>query len=326
LFSSPKSIQRFQLREKDQIEWVSREDKPNASVIKVGEPNSTAMMVTTIFDLFWHGEKAKMILLDTSQLQEQVFREIASSQAAQPQSGQIPWVSFTSQTYSPFDMISIKNHAEELTGFSTNQLLSKNMNAYRRLIANDDKTEVLQKIQDAIESNAPYQVTYRIRHSSGEVRWVQEQGERIIDPANFVDLISGWILDVTRQKQTEESLWESESRYRSFVEASPDAVFMLDKDGVIILSNDQFYSMIGVENPDEIMGKNIRDYLDSDARKMIDTNFETLMDTLPIIGRVFNLQTRNQGVIPVETNVSTIRGENDDIHAMLSSLVISASA
>lgn len=316
LFSSPKSIQRFQIRENHQIEWVTIDGKSDGGITKSGETDAPEIVVTTVFDLFWHGERARMILLDTSQFQEQIFREISTAQPEFATVGQIPWMSFTCKTQAPYEMITIKNQALELTGFSVNQLLSNSMNAYRRLIATDDRMGVFQKIQEALETDSSYQVIYRIRHSSGEVRWVQEQGQRIVDQANHVDLISGWALDVTQRKQTEESLWESESRYTSFVEASPDAVFMLDRDGHIVLANDRFYSMIGVDHPDDLLGKNILDYLDADSRKVLDVNFETLMNTFPIIGRVFRLQTRtNAGIIPVETNVSTIRGENDEVSA-----------
>jgi len=315
LFSSPKSAQRFQLREKNQIEWVKIEGKPNGGIKKLDDENSQSIVVTTVFDLFWHGEKARMVLLDTSQFQEQVFREIASSQTEYPQAGQIPWLSFTCKIQSPFDLVSIKNRAEELTGFSINQLVSNNMNSFRRLMATDDRGGVFQKIQEAIDSNSDYQVVYRIRHSSGEVRWVQEQGQRIVDQANHIDLISGWMLDVTQQRQTQDALWESESRYQSFVEASPDAVFMLDKDGHIVLANEQFYSMIGVDSEEGLLGENILNFLDADSRKVIDSNFETLMSTFPIIGRVFRLQTRREGVIPIETNVTTIRGAQNEVHA-----------
>lgn len=315
LFSSPKSIQRFQIRENTQIEWVSVDNKSNSGIVVLGETPSSEIMVTTVFDLFWHGEKARMILLDTSQFQEQVFREIATPQLAEIQVGQIPWVSCTCAPEQPFEVLSISNQANELTGFSVNQLVSNSMNAYRRLMANDDKEFVLQSIQKALESNTTYQVVYRIRHSSGEVRWVQEQGQKMIDQGNHAEFISGWILDVTQRKQMEELFRESESRYQSFVEASPDAVFMLDRDGYIILSNDRFYSMLGVSQSEELLGKNILDFLDSDSRDLINTNFQTLMETLPIISRVFRLQTRNEGIIPVETNISTIRGLKEEVHA-----------
>ncbi|MEA5079789.1 MAG: PAS domain S-box protein [Anaerolineaceae bacterium] len=315
LFSSPKSIQRFQLREKDLVEWVKIEGKPNGGLTKPGDNDFPEILVNTVFDLFWHGEKARMVLLDTSQFQEQVFREIASSKTEYPQAGQIPWLSFTCKTQSPFDLISIKNRAEELTGFSINQLISNNMNSFRRLMATDDRGGVFQKIQEAVDSNSDYQVVYRIRHSSGEVRWVQEQGQRIVDPATQTDLISGWILDVSQQRQTQDALWESESRYQSFVEASPDAVFMLDKDGHIVLANEQFHTMMGMDSADELLGTNILKYLDADSRKVIDTDFQTLMATFPIIGRVFRLQTRNDGIIPIETNVTTIRGSQSEVYA-----------
>ena len=56
LFSSPKSVQRFQLREKDQIEWAKIEGKPNGGICKIGDVDSQNIVVTTVFDLYWHGE------------------------------------------------------------------------------------------------------------------------------------------------------------------------------------------------------------------------------------------------------------------------------
>lgn len=319
LFSSPQSTQRYQLIENDQIEWISIEGSATGGIRKSGttDGTETQVIVTTVFDLFWHGEKAKMLLLESSQFKDQVFREISKTRETLEIVGLAPWISFTSKSNQTFNLISVEHQALELTGFSIAQLISKNVNAYRKLIANDDKAILFLKIQKAVDESRPYQVIYRIRHSSGEVRWVQEQGQAIKSKNGQIETIEGWIIDVTESKRIEDALWESESRYRSLVEASPDAVLLLDKNGYIVLGNDHFCSILGVADPEEILGKNILDYLDADTRILINNNIEGLINNYPVSGKGFRLLSQNGVSIPVETNLSIIRGSTNEVNAYI---------
>jgi two-component system cell cycle sensor histidine kinase/response regulator CckA len=58
------------------------------------------------------------------------------------------------------------------------------------------------------------------------------------------------------RRQTELALHESESRYRSLVETSPDAIMLTDLEGAIIFCNQQTARLYGYERTEELLGGN----------------------------------------------------------------------
>lgn len=71
-------------------------------------------------------------------------------------------------------------------------------------------------------------------------------------------------VDVTVRKRAEQALRESELRYRSLIETSGDAIFLLKSDGRILSANGAAAHMHGYTET-EILGMNVRDLDDSEA-------------------------------------------------------------
>ncbi len=67
---------------------------------------------------------------------------------------------------------------------------------------------------------------------------------------------------LVRQEQTEESLRESEERYRNFFQTSRDAVFMNTLDGELVDLNDAALEMLGFEpsRRREVLGRNVSEF------------------------------------------------------------------
>jgi two-component system, cell cycle sensor histidine kinase and response regulator CckA len=76
--------------------------------------------------------------------------------------------------------------------------------------------------------------------------------------------IVGFISDVTESKRVEDSLRESEARFRDLSEASLETIVFIE-DGVVIDVNRKMYEMFGY-NEDEIVGRNALDFVAPDVR------------------------------------------------------------
>ena len=85
----------------------------------------------------------------------------------------------------------------------------------------------------------------------------------------------------TKQKRTEEALRESEERYRSLVEASPDAITLTDLNANIIMANQQTALLHGFEDIEEMLSgeKNAFDFIAPQDRQRALDNLQKTLET-----------------------------------------------
>jgi PAS domain S-box-containing protein len=87
---------------------------------------------------------------------------------------------------------------------------------------------------------------YRLKHANGEWRWFMSHSmifERAADGAPRK--IIGAAHDITERKHAAEKLKASDDRLREFLNATPDALIIVNKDGRIILVNQQAEKVFG---------------------------------------------------------------------------------
>lgn len=69
------------------------------------------------------------------------------------------------------------------------------------------------------------------RRADGRVVWLRDNARALSDERGELIAYEGAVVDVTAQHQAEEALRASEARYRTLVDAIPDAIFRFDADG-----------------------------------------------------------------------------------------------
>jgi len=102
-----------------------------------------------------------------------------------------------------------------------------------------------------ISEGRPYDVTFRIqRPSDNALLDIHSLGE--YDP--MAKVVFGVIQDVTLQKQAEATLRESENKYRSIVETSPDLIWEIDASGRFTFMSRKIFDLLGYRAED-LIGK-----------------------------------------------------------------------
>ena len=115
----------------------------------------------------------------------------------------------------------------------------------------DDVDRVLAHFRSAVAARQPFTFDYRLRHASGEYRWVQNDGKpRYNSLGEFIGYLgNAW--DVSERKQTELRL----RQLSQAVEQSPESIVITNKDGRIEYVNDFFVQNSGYERA-ELIGRN----------------------------------------------------------------------
>lgn len=122
------------------------------------------------------------------------------------------------------------------------------------------------------------------------------------------------IHDLTEQKKTEESLRNSEQRYRKLIETLPDATLLADKEGTIILTNKHTLSVLGVDNESELLQKNIYSFIPEQEYEHFSTILNQLTQKRQIqSGEVLMIKKDTSHFFTSEVSISAIYDDNDQI-------------
>jgi PAS domain S-box-containing protein len=160
-------------------------------------------------------------------------------------------------------------------GYKLEELIGKNNNDF--IHPND--AHVLESLRTILtHENPSTTVTFRTKHKDGHYIWVESAVKTIFDD-NTRELSEYYTVtrDITQRKKAEELLKESEERYRTLVEISPDPVIIHQK-GEIFFVNPATLNLLGASHNDEIIGKNVLDFIQPDFREKVRKNIQKDLD------------------------------------------------
>ncbi len=120
----------------------------------------------------------------------------------------------------------------------------------------EDLPAVKQANDVFLQERRPMPLEYRIVLPDGKERIVWAEGRRFYNESGLVVALVGYVQDITERKKAEETLKESEERFRTFMKQAPVAIFVLDLDGRILLQNDLACKYTGYSK-EELLTMNI---------------------------------------------------------------------
>ena len=103
----------------------------------------------------------------------------------------------------------------KLTGYSYDDLIKNRIKSYKDLIHPEDFETAKERITEAVQKNAAYDLNYRLVTRSGEIRWVRDIGKVVQAIAGGSHLLEGFIIDITLHKETERQVKSQLSRFEA---------------------------------------------------------------------------------------------------------------
>lgn len=227
----------------------------------------------------WDGGSAP--IEEEEMMEEPVEREFAEDELLESQRklstlmSNLPGMAYRCRNEPDWPMEFVSEGAEDLTGYAPEDLIESRLVAYGDLIHPDDQDLVWEAVQTGVEAHESFQVTYRIRDADGETRWVWEQGRGVFSDDGELMALEGFISDITERRRAEEELQQSRVQMETLLEAIPDLMFRLDREGVFV----DFHAGRGelALPPEAFLGQKIEDVLPAHVAQLTKEHIDKVL-------------------------------------------------
>ncbi|MFA5418641.1 MAG: PAS domain S-box protein, partial [Bacteroidales bacterium] len=157
-------------------------------------------------------------------------------------------------------MLFISSGCESITGYSPDDFIDNKIRAYSDIIHPDYQEKIWVMWQKVLSDFSVFEYEYPIIAKNGQEKWVWERGCGIFSDHGELMFIEGFITDITDKKQAEQSMHESELKFKQLFDELGDAVFVTkilgNDNGVILEVNPAAEKQTGYSRA-ELLNKNI---------------------------------------------------------------------
>ena len=129
----------------------------------------------------------------------------------------------------------------------------------------------------------------------------------LFDVQKLVAGVVGVGVDVSGRERAHHALRESEERYRTLVETSPDAIILTDLEDRILIVNDQAVRLHGCGTVADLVGKSSLDFIAPEDRASVAENARLAIESGEIRSLEYTSIRCDGSRCPVELNASLIR-------------------
>ena len=150
------------------------------------------------------------------------------------------------------ELIYFSESLEKVFGYKPKEIIGNN---FSKFILNSEVKNVTTKLQSAFLDKEIINFTTKILHKDGHIVNVEINGNFI--KTNGVLIGQGSIRDITKRKEDELKVRQSEENYKNILQLAPNAFFQSDSKGVIINCNEAAVKLTGYKYK-ELLGMDIR--------------------------------------------------------------------
>lgn len=172
--------------------------------------------------------------------------------------GNLPGMAYRCKNDKDWTMEFISEGCEIVTGYSHEALEGNKKISYGDLIVEEDREYVYDTIQEAISENKPFKMEYRIKKSTGEIRWVWEQGVGVFNNEEELVALEGFISDITNEKRAYDEIEKQRDFNTSLVSNTPAFIATINRNGTVNSMNKALLSALDYSS-EEVIGTNFAD-------------------------------------------------------------------
>jgi len=157
---------------------------------------------------------------------------------------------------------------EAVTGYTTEEFNADPF-LWIRMVPAEDQDVVRAQAWEVLSGGDPGPIEHRIIRKDGQIRWVSNSLVPTSDGQGNLVSYDGLLRDITNRKIAEETLRESEERYRHLVETMNEGLATADQNYVFTFVNETLCEMLGYSR-EEMLGRYIVEFVHEDYKDFME--------------------------------------------------------
>ena len=142
-----------------------------------------------------------------------------------------------------YRLIQISPSCKEVYGHSVEEFMD-NPDLWIEVTLEEDRAQIWAK-QPNLERGESIVNIYRIRDKKGNIKWLESKLKPTLDENGKLVRLDGVTGDITKRKEAEIALKNSEYRFRSMIENASDAILIVNANFENTYASDSFYRIMG---------------------------------------------------------------------------------
>lgn len=201
------------------------------------------------------------------------------------------------------------NSKEEALGLSVKDISASND------IETQEKAQLL--IRKAVEEG-PQVFEWESKRKNGELFYseISLKSTEIGGEGRVLAVVR----DISERKRMEQSMLESEERYRTLVETSQDGISLMDMTGVMLYVNNKKAEMIGAKSAIELIGQNAFDLLTEESVEEVNSLMPKLISDGYIDKFEAEVRRLNGTIFSAEFNVTILKDSKGEPKYMMDTM------
>jgi len=155
-----------------------------------------------------------------------------------------------------------------LTGWTEKELIGSSIT---KIYVNPEDRQVL--LNELVKNGYVRDYEVLLQKQDGTETPVSLSANRIFHPDGTPAGVAGIIRDITRRKQAEDALKESEVKFRSLVDHALEAIMITDMQGKVLFCNNAAARTVDAENGEDLIGRNVMEVIAPESRADVVKDF-----------------------------------------------------
>ncbi len=171
------------------------------------------------------------------------------------------------------DIVFSNPEIEKITGYRSDELATMNVSDLHR---QEDMPYVLDKIEKQIKGEIKDAAEIPVLTKQGNIRYCDIRSTK--ETISGKGILLGILNDITEKKNAEDQVKKSQEKYRTYVDNSPDGIFVANRQGEYLEVNKAAAKITGYSK-EELLQKSIADMAAPESKQQAMEHFKRLLET-----------------------------------------------